>query len=94
VKDTFGYSSTQKVTSERDIRVDFTGKNLTKFGGIQLLRKFLGRLKIKEELESGVPIKKREEIFLDLSLFTIENVDIKGLCIKWDYNSTIQAWHG
>jgi len=35
VKDTFGYSSPQKATSERDIRVEFTGKNLTKFGGNQ-----------------------------------------------------------
>ncbi|MDA2920429.1 hypothetical protein MYX76_13220 [Desulfobacterota bacterium AH_259_B03_O07] len=41
MKETFGYSSPKKVTSERDIRVEFTGKNLTKFGGIQLLRKFL-----------------------------------------------------
>ncbi len=46
-----------------DIRVDFTGKNLTKFGGIQLLKKFLGRLKVKEELESGVRVKKRERKF-------------------------------
>jgi len=63
VKDTYGYSSPEKVTSEGDIRVEFTGKNLTKFGGIQLVRKFLGRLKIKEELESGVPVKKRDGKF-------------------------------
>jgi len=63
VKDTFGYSSTQKVTSERDIRVEFTGKNLTKFGGIQLVRKFLGRLKINEELGSALPVKKRDGKF-------------------------------
>jgi len=37
VKDTYGYSSPEKVTSEGDIRVEFTGKNLTKFGGIQLV---------------------------------------------------------
>jgi hypothetical protein len=63
VKDTFGYSSPQRVTSQRDIRVEFAGKNLTKFSGIELLKKFLGRLKIKEELESGVPIKKRDRKF-------------------------------
>jgi len=63
VKDTFGYSSPQKVTSERDIRVEFTGKNLTKFGGIQLVRKFFRHLKVKEELESAVPIVKREGKF-------------------------------
>jgi len=63
VKDTFGYSSPQKVTSERDIRVEFTGKNLTKFGGIQLVRKFFRHLKVKEELESAVPIVKRESKF-------------------------------
>jgi len=33
------------------IRVEFTEKDLTKFGGIQLVRKFLRRLRIKEELE-------------------------------------------
>lgn len=63
MKDTFGYSSPQKVTSERDIRVEFTGKNLTKFGGIQLVRKFFRHLKVKEELESAVPIVKREGKF-------------------------------
>ncbi|MDA2918852.1 transposase, partial [Desulfobacterota bacterium AH_259_B03_O07] len=63
MKDTYGYSSTQKVTSERDIRVEFTGKNLTKFGGIQLLRRFLGHLKVKEELENAVQIEKRERKF-------------------------------
>ncbi|HEX9666255.1 MAG TPA: transposase [Thermodesulfobacteriota bacterium] len=63
MKDTFGYSSPQKVTSERDIRVEFTGKNLTKFGGIQLVRKFFRHLKVKEELESAVPIVKRESKF-------------------------------
>ena len=46
-----------------NIRVEFTGKNLTKFGGIQLVRKFLRHLKVKEELESAVPIEKRESKF-------------------------------
>jgi hypothetical protein len=46
-----------------DIRVDLTERNLTKFGGIQLLRQFPGRLKIKEELESTVQIEKRERKF-------------------------------
>ena len=56
----FTYSSSQKVQPHKDIRVKFTGKNPTKFGGIQLVRKFLRRLKVKEELESTVPIEKRE----------------------------------
>lgn len=43
-----------------DIGVEFTGRNLTKFGGIRLLRKFLIRFGVKEELESAVPIEKRE----------------------------------
>ncbi|MGH9923238.1 MAG: IS1380 family transposase, partial [Nitrososphaerales archaeon] len=46
-----------------DIRVEFTGKNLTKFGGIQLVKKFLRGLKVKEELESAVGIEKRDGKF-------------------------------
>ena len=46
-----------------DIRVEFTGKNLTKFGGIQLVKKFLRGLKIKEELESAVGIEKGDGKF-------------------------------
>jgi len=41
-----------------DIRVKFTGRNLTKFGEIPLLRKFLIRFGVKEELERAVPIEK------------------------------------
>jgi len=63
VKAQFDYSSPHKVLNHKDIRVEFTGRNLTKFGGIQLLRRFLGHLKIKEELESSVPVKKRDEKF-------------------------------
>lgn len=59
----FAYSSPQKVLPHKDIRVEFTGKNLTKFGGIQLVRKFLRRLKVKEELESAVQIEKRDRKF-------------------------------
>jgi Transposase DDE domain group 1 len=49
--------------SQKDIRVEFTGKNLTKFGGIQLVRKFLRQLRVKKELESTVLIEKRESKF-------------------------------
>jgi hypothetical protein len=59
----FTYSSSQKVQPHKDIRVEFTGKNLTKFGGIQLVRKFLRWLNVKEELESAIPIEKRESKF-------------------------------
>lgn len=62
MKDQFDYPP-QKLPSHKDIRVEFTGKNLTKFGGIQLLRKFLIRLNIKEELESAVGIQKRDGKF-------------------------------
>jgi len=61
VKGQFAYSSPQKVLPHKDIRVEFTGENLTKFGGIQLVKKFLRQL--KEELESAVPIEKRESKF-------------------------------
>jgi hypothetical protein len=57
------YSPPQKLKSHNDIRVEFTGKNLTKFGGIQLVRNFLRRLKVEEEFESAVPIEKRESKF-------------------------------
>jgi hypothetical protein len=66
VKSQFAHSSLQKVLLHKDIkdiRVEFTGKNLTKFGGMNLVRKFLVRLKVKEELESAVPIEKRESKF-------------------------------
>jgi DDE family transposase len=53
-----------KVLPPRDnIRVEFTGRKLTKFGGIQLVRKFLRKLNVKEELESAVTIEKRESKF-------------------------------
>ncbi len=84
MKAQFDYSSPHKVLNHKDIRVEFAGKNLTKFGGIQLVRKFLGRLKIKEGLESGVPVKKREESFVDMSLSLRNTGKRKGLCIKWD----------
>jgi hypothetical protein len=58
VKSQLVYSSLHK-----DIRAEFTGKNLTKFGGIQLVKKFLRQLKVKEEFESAVPIEKRESKF-------------------------------
>jgi hypothetical protein len=63
VKGQFDYSSSQKVEFHKDIRVEFTGKNLTKFGGIQLVKKFLRGLKVKEELESAVEIEKRDGKF-------------------------------
>jgi len=63
VKSQSAYSSSQKVEYHKDIRVEFTGKNLTKFGGIQLARKFLRGLKVKEELESAVGIEKRDGKF-------------------------------
>ncbi len=63
MKSQFNYSSSQKLQSHKDIRVEFTGKNLTKFGGMQLVKKFLRGLKVKEELESAVGIEKRDGKF-------------------------------
>jgi hypothetical protein len=63
VKSQTVYFPPQKLPSYRDIRVEFTGKNLTKFGGIQLVRKFLKRLKVEQELESVVTIEKRDSRF-------------------------------
>jgi len=63
VKDELTIVTPKMLPHRGDIRVEFTGRNLTKFGGIQLLKKFLGRLKVKEELESGVRVKKRDGKF-------------------------------
>ena len=63
MKSQCAYSSSQKVESHKDIRVEFTGRNLTKFGGIPILKKFLIRFGVKEELESAVPIEKRDSRF-------------------------------
>ncbi len=63
MKAQFDYSSPHKILNHKDIRVEFAGRNLTKFGGIQLLRRFLGHLKVKEELENAVPVKKRDGKF-------------------------------
>ncbi len=57
MKAQFSYSSPHKVLKHKDIRVEFTGNNLTKFGGMNLVRKFLIRLKVKEELENAVEIE-------------------------------------
>ncbi len=59
MKDQSTHPSPQKLQSRKDIRVEFKGKNLTKFGGTQLVRKFLRGLRVKEELESAVGIEKR-----------------------------------
>jgi hypothetical protein len=63
VKSQSAYSPTQKLKSHNDIRVEFSGRNLTKFGGIPLLRKSLKRFGVKEKLESAVPIEKRNSRF-------------------------------
>lgn len=63
MKDNLTVFSSKMLPPRCDIRVEFTGKNLTKFGGIQLIRKFLRGLKVKEELESAVPIEKRDGKF-------------------------------
>ncbi|MGH7901316.1 MAG: IS1380 family transposase [Thermodesulfobacteriota bacterium] len=63
MKSHLDYSSSQKLKSHKDIRVEFTGRNLTKFGGIQLMRKFLRLLKVEKEFESAVTIEKRESKF-------------------------------
>ena len=55
--------SSQEVEFHKDIQVEFTGKNLTKFGGMQLVKKFLRGLRVKEELESAVRIEKRDGKF-------------------------------
>jgi len=87
VKDTFGYSSPQKVTSERDIRVEFTGKNLTKFGGIQLVRKFLRHLKVKEELENpdyiGTALTLQTCIGFLLTMISIRLIPVFVDLVSW-----------
>ena len=55
MKAQFAYSSPHK-----DTRVESAGKNLTKFGGTNLVRKFLIRLNVKEGVESAFQIEKRD----------------------------------
>lgn len=55
--------SSKMLPPRGDIRVEFTGRNHTKFGGIPILRKFLVRFGVKEELESAVSIEKRDSRF-------------------------------
>jgi hypothetical protein len=47
VKDGLTVLSSKVLPTRDDIRVEFTGRNLTKFGGIPLLRKFLIRFGVK-----------------------------------------------
>jgi len=63
VKNKLTVFSSKMLPPRDDIRVEFTGRNLTKFGGIPLLRKFLILFGVKEELESAVPIEKRDSRF-------------------------------
>jgi DDE family transposase len=63
VKSQSANSAPQEVEFHKDIRVEFTGKNLTKFGGIQLVKKFLRGLKVKEELTNAVGMEKRDGKF-------------------------------
>jgi hypothetical protein len=63
VKNKITVFSSKMLPPRGDIRVEFTGRNLTKFGGIQLVKKFLRGLKVKEELESAVGIEKRDGKF-------------------------------
>ncbi|MEW6143644.1 MAG: hypothetical protein AB1598_01365 [Thermodesulfobacteriota bacterium] len=53
-------SSSKMLPHRDDIRVEFTGRNLTKFGEIPHLRKFLIRFGVKEKLENAVTIEKRD----------------------------------
>jgi hypothetical protein len=41
MKDELAISSPKMLLPRGDIRVEFTGKNLTEFGGVQLVRKLL-----------------------------------------------------
>ncbi len=56
-------SSSQRVEFHQGIGVEFIGKNLTKFGGMQLVKKFFRGLRVKEELESAAGIENRESKF-------------------------------
>jgi hypothetical protein len=63
MKNKLTVSSSKMLPPRDDIRVEFTGRNLTKFGGIPLLRKFLIRFGVKEKLENAVTIEKRDSRF-------------------------------
>ena len=52
VKDELIYSSPKMLPYRGDIRVEFSGKNLTNFGGIELTCKFVRKFRVKEELNT------------------------------------------
>jgi len=68
---------THKVLPHKDIRADFAGKNLTKFSRMNLVRKLLIRLMVKEELESAVVSMSSVKIFTTAPLPTV------GLRLLW-----------
>ena len=63
MKNKLTVSSSKMLPPRDDIRVEFTGRNLTKFAGISLLRKFLIRFGVKEKFENAVTIEKRDSRF-------------------------------
>ena len=51
----------QKVEKVETVTEEFTGKNLTRFGGAGLIRRFFKRQHIQEKIEQGVQIEGRRE---------------------------------
>ena len=54
-KDQIDNQKVETVTEE------FTGKNLTRFGGAGLIRRFFQRHHIQEKIEQGVPVEGRRQ---------------------------------
>lgn len=56
-------SQKERINNQKveDVREEFTGKNLTRFGGTGLIRRFFNRHGIKEEIEKRIKVEGRRE---------------------------------
>jgi hypothetical protein len=56
-------SQKERINNQKveDVKEEFSGKNLTRFGGTGLIRRFFNRHSIKDEIEKGIRIEGRRE---------------------------------
>ncbi|MBI3260460.1 MAG: IS1380 family transposase [Ignavibacteriae bacterium] len=56
-------SQKERINNQKaeDVREEFSGKNLTRFGGTGLIRRFFNRHSIKDEIEKRIKIEGRRE---------------------------------
>ena len=53
--------SKKKSKSNKSIKEEFSGKNLTRFGGSGLIRRFFKRYQIKQQIENRVKVEGRRK---------------------------------